>query len=60
MLLEKRNMEARLAKLSNVVLENSTKKDLVGGNNEVKFERYIFISCIFYLFFILFLNLCLI
>lgn len=34
-LLERKSMEARLAKLSNLVLENNSKKDLVGTNNQV-------------------------
>ncbi|KAJ1388898.1 Spindle pole body-associated protein Vik1/Cik1, microtubule binding domain [Sesbania bispinosa] len=33
-ILEKRNMEARMAKLSNAVIENTAKQDLVGANNE--------------------------
>ncbi|KAF4373771.1 hypothetical protein F8388_007677 [Cannabis sativa] len=38
MVLEKRNMEARLAKLSDAVLENSTKKDAVGANNQALYK----------------------
>lgn len=34
-LLEKRNLEGRLAKLGNLALENNSKKDLTGTNNEV-------------------------
>ncbi|KAF7829094.1 kinesin-like protein KIN-14E [Senna tora] len=34
-IMEKRNMEARLAKISNLMKENATKKDTVGANNEV-------------------------
>lgn len=29
-------MEARLAKLGNLVLENNSKKDMAGANNQVK------------------------
>ncbi|XP_061355130.1 kinesin-like protein KIN-14E isoform X1 [Gastrolobium bilobum] len=32
-ILEKRNMEARVAKLNNLVIENTSKKDLVGAAN---------------------------
>ncbi|KAJ7953273.1 Kinesin-like calmodulin-binding protein like [Quillaja saponaria] len=34
-ILEKRSLEARLAKLSNLVVENATKTDHVGANNQV-------------------------
>lgn len=35
---EKRNMEARMAKLSNVVIENSAKEGLIGENNQVRYS----------------------
>lgn len=35
-MLEKRSMEARLAKLGNLALDNNSKKDLIGTNNQVK------------------------
>ncbi|XP_062102804.1 kinesin-like protein KIN-14E [Humulus lupulus] len=38
MLLEKRNMEARLAKLSDAMLENSTKKDVAGANSQALYK----------------------
>ncbi|KAE9597926.1 putative minus-end-directed kinesin ATPase [Lupinus albus] len=34
-ILEKRNAEARIAKLNNLATENTAKKGLVGGNNQV-------------------------
>lgn len=37
-LLEKRNMEARLSKLSNAVLEHNSKKDLLGANNQALYK----------------------
>ncbi|OIV94388.1 hypothetical protein TanjilG_25450 [Lupinus angustifolius] len=33
-ILEKKNMEARMAKLTNMVIENTTKKDIVGANSQ--------------------------
>ncbi|KAI4327884.1 hypothetical protein L6164_020295 [Bauhinia variegata] len=35
-ILDKRNMEARLAKLNNMMVENNTKTDPVGANNQVQ------------------------
>ena len=37
-------MESRLAKLTNVVLENNTKKDVVGANNQVCSMDFMFFA----------------
>ncbi|KAB1200217.1 Kinesin-like calmodulin-binding protein [Morella rubra] len=38
-LLEKRSMEARLAKLGNLMVENNTKKDIIGTDTQIDFQE---------------------